>query len=483
MVVLRFIGSFALGNCIFFLFFFLPICLTLLNNKTLPTHDYLTLFLFLFYCLAARDLIDKQKVQAIIGPQTWDETSLVAQVCSQKSIPLLSLADKIPEWAMEKWHFLLQASPSQILQLKAIAEIVKSWKRYKVSMIYEDGDSSSTEVLSRLSEALKEVGTELSSVVSVPPLVSSSLSQQLEKLREGQCRVFVVHLSFPLALNLFETAKKMNMMGEGNVWITTGAFANLVHSLNASTISNMQGIIGVKSYIQNPRQRYENFYRRFRKEFSSENFEEFNYEPGIFATQTYDAAWIVAQAMRETNLKGNGQLLLDEILLSNFTGLSGNIIQFTDHKIAPEHTFQIIDVIGRSYREIGFWSDGLGFSKTLGQNASYSSSVRELGKVVNPTCARRLRIGVPSTSTFKQYVDVVQDHSTNVAPFKGFAIDLFNEVVKQLPYHLEYDFFAFNGTYDDLVKEVYYKVSVFIALVFCSTLHYCCKLLITEYTI
>ena len=163
--------------------------------------------------LAARDLIDNQKVQAIIGPQTWAETSLVAEVCTQKSIPFLSLADATPEWAMKKWPFLLQSSPRQIMQMKAIAEIVKSWKLYNVSMIYEDGDSSSTEVLSRLSEALTSVGTELSNVLTVPPLVSSSLSQQLEKLREGQCRVLIVHLSFPLALHLFEMAMADNESG------------------------------------------------------------------------------------------------------------------------------------------------------------------------------------------------------------------------------------------------------------------------------
>ncbi|KAK7257182.1 hypothetical protein RIF29_30965 [Crotalaria pallida] len=412
--------------------------------------------------LAARDLIDNQKVQAIIGPHTWKETSLVAEVCSQKSIPLLSMAGETPDWATEKFHFLLQSTPSQIMQMKAIAEIVKSWDWYKVSLIYEDGDSSSTEVLSQLSKALREVGTELSNVLAIPPFANSSLSQQLERLREGQCTIFVVHLPFPLALHLFETAKKMNMMEEGNVWITMDTFTSLFHSLNASTMSNMQGIVGVKSYIPCLWQQNHNFYHRFRKKFSSENYEEFNYEPGVYAAQAYDAAWTVALAMRESNQNGS-HFLLDKILLSNFTGLSGKI-QFTDKKLAPVHTFQIINAMGKSYREIGFWSDGLGFSKTLGQNASDSSLIKELvqvvwpgGRMSNPTCAKQLRIGVPSMSTFKQFVNVFQDHSQNITIFKGFSIELFKETVKNLPYHLDYDFFAFNGTYDELVKQVYLK--------------------------
>ncbi|KAL2326768.1 hypothetical protein Fmac_020195 [Flemingia macrophylla] len=408
------------------------------------------------YCLAARDLIDNQKVQAIIGPQTWAETSLVAEVCSQKSIPLLSLADTTPEWAMKKWQFLLQSSPSQIMQMKAIAEIVKFWQLYDFSMIYEDGESSSTEVLSQLSGALTEVGSKLKHVLAIPPLVSSSLSQQLAMLRKGHCTVFIVHLSFPLTLHLFETVKRMNMMGEGNVWITTGTFTSLVHSLDPSSISNIQGIIGVKSYMPNLWYQHGNFYHRFRRKFCSESFEEFNCEPGIFAAQAYDAAWIVVQAMRETNQQ-QGQLLLDKILQSNFTGLSGKIL-FTDHKLPPAHIYQIINVIGMSYKEIGFWSDGHGFSKSLDSNASYNSSVGELGKVVNPTCVLRLRIAVPAASSYKQYVTVIEDPSKNVTSFKGFSIYLFHETVKKLPYHLEYDYFPFNGTYNDLVKQVYWKM-------------------------
>ena len=78
-------------------------------------------------------------------------------------------------------------------------------------------------------------------------------------------------------------------------------------------------------------------------------------------------------------------------------------------------------------------------------------------------------------SNVKQYAEVIQDLSQNVPSFnfKGFSICLFDEIVKKLPYRLEYDYFAFNGTYDELVKQVYLKVSVlFITLVCCSSLQF-----------
>ncbi|KAI4333608.1 hypothetical protein L6164_018392 [Bauhinia variegata] len=415
---------------------------------------------------AAKDLIDKDKVQAIIGPQTWDETALVAEICSQKNTPLLSLADATPEWGTDKWHFLVQGSPAQFMQMKAIAAIVQSWEWRQVTVIYEDRDSSSTGVLAHLTKALSQTGIEISDLLAIPPFVSSSLSHKLNSLREGQCRVFIVHMSFPLALHFFEMAKRMNMMEKGYVWITTDTFSSFVHSLNASTISSMEGIIGVKSYFPKIGTQYEDFYHRFRQNFNLENPQEFNHEPGIFAARAYDVAWTTALAMTETN-KG-GQVLLDKIFQSNFTGLSGKFC-FIDNKLAPEKFFQIINLMGKSYGELGFWTNGLNFSLSIGPNASYNRSMKELGQVIwpgrpwhtprgwtIPTRDKPLRIGVPSLSAWKQLVQIIQDQSENTT-FQGFAIELFRETVDLLPYHLPYQFYPFNESYDDLVKQIYLK--------------------------
>ncbi|RDY02382.1 Glutamate receptor 2.8, partial [Mucuna pruriens] len=419
-------------------------------------------------CFAARDLIDKQHVEAIIGPQTWEETTLVAQIYSQNMTPVLSLADATPKWSTLKWPFLVQSSPNQFKQMKAVAAILHSFEWLNVNIIYEDGDSSSTRMLSYLYSALSKNGVQISNLLAMPPLISSSLSHELEKLRDGQCRVFVVSLSLPLAINLFETAHKLNMMEKGYVWIITDPFTSLVHSLKASTISSMQGIIGVKSYFPEKGLQYEDFYLKFRQKFSSENPHEFNNEPGIFAARAYDAAWTLALAMSHKNSKGD-QILLDKILISNFTGLSGKI-QFTDQKLDPSHTFQIINVIGKGYKEIGFWSDELGFSNNIGQNATFNSSMKELGQVLWPgrpwgipsgwslaTRDEPLRIGVPVLATLKQFINVIQDQTDNTTIFQGFTIDLFRATMDLLPYHLPYKFYPFNDTYDNLVKQVYLK--------------------------
>ncbi|PQP98191.1 glutamate receptor 2.8 [Prunus yedoensis var. nudiflora] len=238
--------------------------------------------------IAARSLINTDQVQAILGPQTWEEVSLVAEIGSKSHIPIMSLADATPVWATELCTFLVQASPNKLKQMEAIAAIVQRWEWHQVTIIYEDKDFSAPAMLSHLSDALQEVGAEISHYLAIQPFASSSLSEELQRLKRSQFRVFVVHLSLPVAVELFEKAKIMNMMEKDYVWIIMDPFASLVHSFNASTISSMQGIVGVKSYLPENESRFQDFRYKFRQRFSSEHPEEVNHEPSIFAAQAYD---------------------------------------------------------------------------------------------------------------------------------------------------------------------------------------------------
>ncbi|GMY31952.1 glutamate receptor 2.1 [Fagus crenata] len=419
---------------------------------------------------AAIDFVKSHQVQVILGPQTWEEALLVANIGNKNHIPILSFADATPNWAIEQWPFLVQATPNQHLQMNAVAAIVQSWEWHQVTVIYEDTDSSTNGVMPHLTDALTEAGVKIIHHLSLAPLTSTtSLSEQLERLQREQCRVFVVHLSFSSAMRLFKKVKKMKMMEKSYVWITTNPMTSLVHSINASSFSSMQGIIGVKSYFPENEPRFKDFYLKFCKRFGLKHPEEKNHEPGIFAVQAYDAIWTVCLAMIERNELG--QELLQTILLSDFQGLSGRIHFGHDQKLAPGQVFQIINMMGKSYRELGFWSSKLGFSETITNNSTYKSSMEHLGQVIWPggpmynprgwttsNTANPLRIGVPTRSLFESYVNVVyHDLLGNNISFGGFAIDLFEATVKQLPFYLPYDFFPFDGTYDALVEQVYLK--------------------------
>ncbi|EEF44026.1 LOW QUALITY PROTEIN: glutamate receptor 2.7 [Ricinus communis] len=418
--------------------------------------------------LAAQDLINTQEVQVILGPQTWEEVSLVADISSQNSVPLLSFADNIPKRGAERWPFLLQASPNKYAQMKAVAAIVQSWNWFRVTVLYED--SMVDGVIPHLYDALRDVGAEISRVIALSPFdssSSSSLSEDLEGLKQEDCRVFVVHASLSLAVRLYERAKEMNMMEEDYVWITTDPFTSLVHSINSSIISSMQGIVGVKSYLPEAGQYFQDFYNRFRSRFNRQYPEENNSDPGIFAVQAYDAIRMVALATHEGNYRGKD--LLERVLLTDFHGLSGKV-QFINMKAAPAYRFQIINVVGKlSYRELGFWSNGLGFSKTIDDGATRSSSMDDLGPVIwpggsrhtprgwsLPTSSNPLKIGVPAGSGYKEYVKV-ENSLGNKPSFTGFAIEVFEETLKRLPFNLPYNFIPFNGTYNELVEQIHLK--------------------------
>jgi ABC-type branched-subunit amino acid transport system substrate-binding protein len=420
---------------------------------------------FELYAFTGMDLINTQ-VQAILGPQTWEEVSLIADICTKNQIPIFSFADTTPEWTTEKWPFLIGASHDNFAQMKAIAAVVQSWNWHQVTVIHEDVGSWTNGVMPYLHDSLREIGAEVSQFVGLSSFASSdSLSRELKNLKREQCRVFVVHLSLPLAVRLFEMAKKLKMMEKDYVWITTHHITSLVHSIDASIISSMQGIVGVKSYFSETGTRFQDFSSRFRKRFRRENPEEENNEPGIYAVQAYDAIWTIARALKGSNRRN--QELLEKVLQTDFQGLSGKV-QFNNHKMAPTQMFQIINVVGKSYRELGFWSSGLGFSETIGKHASYSPLMNDLEQVLWPggprytprgwtelTREKPLLVGVPAKSGYKEYVKVEYDRSRNATSFDGLAIEIFNATVRRLPFYLPYEFVAFNDiSYDNLVGQI-----------------------------
>ncbi|XP_057963620.1 glutamate receptor 2.5-like [Malania oleifera] len=423
--------------------------------------------------LAAIDL--KQHVQVILGPGTWEEASLVAEIGSKAYVPILSFADASPRWATKRWPFYVQASPNQDEQMTGVAAMVQSWRWHQVTVLYEDNESAAFQVIPHLSNALREVGVKISHLLALPPFASSLLSKELERLKSELCRVFVVHLSPPLAERLFDEAMKMEMMGEGYVWITTSTATSLIHSFGANTISSMQGVVGIKSYYSETMPRYKNFHSQFSEKFSLENPEEENNEPSIFALQAYDVALTATLAMGEAG-NMSGQQLLENILASDFQGLTGRI-QYRNQEVTATNKFQIVNVIKerKVYRKLGFWTYKLGFSKVVDDDDDenivvYNTSVESLEQVFWPGGQSRqvprgwnppitpLRIGVPTHSIFTQYLNVkVNDSNNTISSSGGLPIELFKAVVKDLPYNLSYKFTPFNGTYDELVEQIHLK--------------------------
>lgn len=161
--------------------------------------------------------------------------------------------------------------------------------------------------------------------------------------------------------------------------------------------------------------------------------------------------------------------MLKSILEIKFEGLAG-AFSFSERNLAPVHIFKIVNVVGKSYRELGYWSEELGFSESI-HRAGSNNSMCSLGQVFWPggpwsvprgwavaTNASRLRKGVPADPTFSEFVNVTYDHSGGDPIISGFSIDVFKATIKHLPYDFPYDFFLFPGTYDSLVQQLFVQV-------------------------
>nr|POE90492.1 glutamate receptor 2.2 [Quercus suber] len=433
----------------------------------------------------AKTLIEKKNAKAILGFGTWQEAVFVAQLGNESRVPILSLANEIPQWASCHWPFLVNAARSQNAQMKAVAAIIQSWKWRKVNIIYEDMNPAVTGISPELIAAIQGVDAEINDLLLLSPFPRyPSLSQKLESLKNESCRVFIVHTSITLATKIFTEANNLGMMDKDYVWITTNAITSQIDSLNASIISSMQGVLGVKSYFSTTPKSYKDFHFRFRIMFRLQYPGEPVPEPGTSAMQAYDTAWAVAIALVGkpyvkscANLTDhvacmhemNGPQLLEEILQSNFEGLTG-AFNFKMGKLAPIHIFRIVNVVGKSYRELGFWSEGLGFSESIHKASKYNRSMSILGQVFwpggpwsvpngwgVPIIAKPLKIGVPAVITFSEFVNVRYYRPGAKPIVNGFSIAVFEAALELLPYHFPYEFIPFNGTYDSLVQQVYVK--------------------------
>ncbi|KAK1393344.1 Glutamate receptor [Heracleum sosnowskyi] len=428
---------------------------------------------------SAKKLIKTENVSAIIGLDKWEDASFVAQLGNTSEVPILSLASNIPLSASSQWSFLINMARSQHAQMKAVAAIVQTWQWRKVTIIYEDTVTSVNEIFPYLIEALSEVDTGIDYYLPLQAFAPYSVRDKLKDLLRRQSRVFIVHTSSDLASTIFLEAKRMKMMRKEFVWITTDCITNFVDSFNASTISAMQGVLGVKAFSPFRSQKhYKDFSKRFKTKFRSKYPNTKYMEPGNHALNAYDAVYTTVLAIEGkpnpkslTHMLNNstavsGQNLLTRILRSKFMGLSGEV-NFKGGTLAPSSIFQIVNVIGKSYLQLGYWSDGLGFSMKI-DNATHSKSMKILGQVNWPgrastvprgwavaTSANRLRIGVPGHNTFKEFVNVTYEHPGGQPTFEGLSIDVFKAVVQNLPYGLLYDFIPYNGTYDSLVQEIH----------------------------
>ncbi|KAJ1394004.1 Receptor, ligand binding region [Sesbania bispinosa] len=433
----------------------------------------------------AGEMINMQKVQVIIGMHTWPEAALVAEIGSQTQVPTISFAEPTvtPPLMTIRWPFLVRLTNNGTAYIKCIADIVQAFRWQRVVAIYEDdGYGGDYGMLALLSETLQDVGSMIEYRLALPPISSQHdpgelVHKELLKLMQTQSRVFIVlQSSLEMVIHLFKEASKKGLMNRESVWIIPESITNLLDSVNKSAISYMEGALGIKTYYSETSSQYQNFEAQFRRTFWSKNPEEDNRYPGFYALQAYDAIKIVAQAVDRMASRNNTNpktLLMREIQSSSFLGLSGQV-QFEAGQLLQNPVLRIVNVVGKSYQELCFWTQKHGFTTSLptgqgGKNVAGNTKcfkgVRWPGDLHRdpkgwnmPTKQNPLQIAVRSRTSFSKFVKVEYGQNQNPVKYTGFCIEIFEHVVKLLGYDLPFQYHPIDGTYNDLVQLVYNKV-------------------------
>ncbi|KAL6295914.1 hypothetical protein ACE6H2_004056 [Prunus campanulata] len=448
---------------------------------------------------AALDLIKNVEVQAIIGLETSMQANFVISLGNKAQVPIISYSATSPSLTAIRSSYFFRAAQNDSSQVKAMSAIIQAFGWREVVAIYVDNEFGEG-VIPSLSDALQEVDARIAyrSVIS-PEATDDQIVTELYKLKEMETQVFIVHMFPDLGSRLFDKAKQIGMMDEGYAWIMTDGMTNSFSYINSSDIENMEGVLGIKTFVPNTKE-LESFRVRWKSKFQQDNPTVHDVKLDVFGYWAYDAAWALAMAIEKVGAKNvnfqkmnstsgnsstdlerfgvsqNGPQLVQALSGTIFKGLSGNFSLLNGQ--LQSSTFQIVNVIGSGEKLVGYWTPEKGLERKLNltNTSTYSTSNVSLGSIIwpgdstsapkgwqIPTSGKRLKILVPVKQGFSEFVKVTHYPKTNTTIVDGgYCISVFEAVIKSLPYDVPYDLHPYAkpngesaGSYNDLVNEVF----------------------------
>ncbi|KAL3818425.1 hypothetical protein ACJIZ3_004330 [Penstemon smallii] len=446
---------------------------------------------------AAVDLVKNFEVQAIIGPLYSVQTNFLIALGDKAQVPIITFSATNPSlWSIRSPYFI-RATLSDSNQVKAISAIVQAHGWREVVLIYEDNEFGEG-IIPFLTDALEQVNARVPYRSIIPSLATDDqIVAELYNMMTMQTRVFVVHMMIGLGSRLFTKAKELGMMSDEYVWIITDGMANELTSMDPLIIESMLGVIGVKPYTPKTEE-LDSFTIRYKKRIQQSSPTVVSPDLNIFGLWAYDSVTALAMAAEAARLRSprftyanisrnstdleafgvsdNGPKLVHALSNTAFKGLAGNFRLVDGQLQAPP--YQIINLVGPGARVVGYWTKENGIVKDLNFTSlttnTYSTKKSNFGTItwpgdkknpakgwVIPTKGKKLRIGVPSQSGIKEFVNVTWglDNSIEV---KGYCIDVFELVMKKLPYGVPYEYIPFAaddhtmaGNYNDLTYQKY----------------------------
>jgi glutamate receptor, ionotropic, plant len=445
-------------------------------------------------------------VIAIIGPQCSTIAHIISFVANELQVPLMSFASDATLSSIQ-FPFFVRTVPSDLYQMAAVAAVVDYFQWKIVTAIYLDDDYGRNGIAA-LDDALTARRCRISYKVGFPANAKrSELLHLLVTVGNMESRVIILHTRAEPGFQLFSLANKLNMMGNGYVWIATDWLSSYIDansSVPAEVISGMQGVLTLRAHTPKSKMK-SNLVSKWAS--LSKKYNHSDLRINAYGLYVYDSVWTVARALdaffddgasisfsndsrlhvetggtlhlEAMSIFNKGKKMLDNIRNVNFTGVSGQVkLDRQGELIHP--AYEIINVIGSGMRTIGFWSNYTRLLSTAQPDSLYSKppntslanqhlydviwpgqTAQKPRGWVFPFNAKELKIGVPNRFSFKEFV--TKDNITG--SMKGYCIDVFTQALALLPYPVTYKFVPFgsgteNPHYDQLVQMVADNVSV-----------------------
>ncbi|PIN16370.1 Glutamate-gated kainate-type ion channel receptor subunit GluR5 [Handroanthus impetiginosus] len=430
-------------------------------------------------CIAAAlDLLENVEVNTIIIPKISNEELFLARLADKANVPLLSLSS-IP--SSNKHPYIIQFGTDENNQFHGISAFLQAFRWRRCVFLYED-TADARQAQTYIHDILRENHLDVAYQTAFSlQATDDQIIGELHKVMMMKVSIILVHLSPSLASQVFINAKILGMMSKGFGWIVTSKTMNFLDSLDSSVYKSMRGVIGFKSYVSES-SKIQNLTLRWRKEFQQTESDMEFWELNTFGVQAYSAAWALAEVIESAGIKhsqnwakgvGLKQLDLARLRVSN----SGSAIlsKITSRKsgelLGKFHhldTYEILNVICRGERRVGFWNSAYGLTKEI--NPSINSSANIFENIIWPGFSitapesflakmngKSFRIGIPANGRFPELVGVNHDQQSNKTIFKGFCIEVFRAAVDKLPYEISFEYIPFynhHGSYSDLVYQI-----------------------------
>ncbi|KAM0943830.1 putative periplasmic binding protein-like I [Dioscorea sansibarensis] len=443
--------------------------------------------------------IMEKDVVAVVGPQSSMLAHVISNVVTELHVPLISFAATDPTLDSLQYPYFIRTIHSDYYQMNAIADMVQYYEWRQVIAIFVDDDYGRNGITA-LGDALAKKRAKISYKAAFPPNADrTTINNVLVQVNLMESRIFVVHVNPDSGLTVFSVAKLLGMMTSGYVWIATDWLASVLDSSenpSPNTMNLIQGALTLRHYTPNSalKQRFVSRWRnllRTGKTTSSLN------TYGLYA---YDTIWMAAYAIDRFLSEGanlsfssdpsfhdangsrlhlsslhtfdSGNRLLEQLLSSNFTGLTGQV-QFDSDKHLIHPAYEILNIGGTGTRRIGCWSNYSSLSVVTpevlyGKPLNTSSSRKQLYDViwpgetttkprgwVFPNNGKPLRIGVPYRASYKDFV--TKDNGPDNV--QGYCVDVFIAALNLVPYPVPHTFILFgngsaNPSYNELVQKV-----------------------------